>query len=70
MSEKLITSLLLIAGVAAVAYGMLTKNNYVFIAGIIMVVAGYCQIRKGLKRWIDEKHGSEGRDINGQDEKK
>ncbi len=61
MSEKAITILLLIAGAAAVAYGMLTENNYVFIAGIIMVIAGYCLVRRDLKRWVEKRKGSEDR---------
>ena len=55
MSEKHLIIFLLTAGVAAIAYGMLGKNNYVFIAGIVMVVAGYCMIRKDLKKSISRQ---------------
>jgi hypothetical protein len=46
---KIITPFLLIAGAAAIAYGMLRSNNYVFIAGIVMAVTGYLLIRRVLK---------------------
>ena len=55
MNEKIIVVCLLIAGVAAIAYGILMENNYVFIAGIIMVVAGYCLIRKDIKRSLSKQ---------------
>lgn len=50
MPEKIITPLLLTAGIAAIAYGMLRENNFVFIAGIAITVAGYLLIRKHLRR--------------------
>jgi hypothetical protein len=50
LTEKNIILFLLIAGAAATAYGMLRENHYVFIPGIVMIVAGYCLIRKNLKR--------------------
>ena len=50
LPEKYTIPFLLTAGAAAIAYGMVGENNYVFIVGIIMVVAGYCLIRKDLKR--------------------
>ena len=52
MTEKIIIPFLLIAGGAAIAYGMLCKNNYVFIPGIVMAFAGYRLISKGLKKSI------------------
>ena len=55
MTEKNIILFLLIAGAAATAYGMLRENNYVFIPGIVMIVAGYCLIRKNLKRSESKK---------------
>lgn len=58
MSEKILITFLLIAGVAAIAYGMFSGNNYVFIAGIVMVVAGYCLIRKDLKKSIRRQQDS------------
>ena len=47
---------LLIAGAAATAYGMLRENNYVFIPGIVMIVTGYCLIRKNLKKRKLKQH--------------
>ena len=40
---------LLITGVAATAYGMLSGNNFFFIAGILLVTIGYYIIRRNLK---------------------
>lgn len=57
MSEKIIITFLLIAGIAAIAFGMLSGNNYVFIVGIVMVIAGYCLIRKNLKKSISRQQG-------------
>ena len=49
MHENVKIPVILISGVAATAYGMLRENNFVFIAGIVLVVAGYLLIRKNLK---------------------
>ncbi len=57
--KKLIIPFLLIAGAAAVAYGMLMKNNFIFIAGIILVAAGYCLIRKDLKRLLSRQQDAD-----------
>jgi hypothetical protein len=48
--KKIITPFLLIAGSAAIAYGMLRDNNIVFIVGIVMAVTGYLLIRRVLKK--------------------
>jgi hypothetical protein len=53
LPEKIKIPFLLIAGVAATAYGMLMENHYVFIIGIVMVFAGYRMIRKNLKGSIN-----------------
>lgn len=50
MSERKIIFILWIAGVLSIAYGMMWDNNFVFIPGIIMVVAGYLMTRKHLKK--------------------
>ena len=49
MNRKIKIPLLLTAGVAATAYGMLRENNLVFIAGIVMAFTGYRLIRRNLK---------------------
>ena len=50
MPKKIIIPILWIVGVAAIAYGMLKHNNFVFIAGIVTVIIGYLMVRKHLKR--------------------
>ena len=54
LSKKQIPTVLLIAGAAAIAYGMIRQNNFVFIPGIVMAVSGYLIIRKKLKESIIE----------------
>jgi hypothetical protein len=55
LSDKITIPFLLIAGVAAIACGMLMNNNYVFIAGIVLALAGYRLIRKKLKSSLNKK---------------
>jgi hypothetical protein len=49
MKEKTLTLGLCLAGVLAVAYGMIRQNHVVFIIGLILVIAGYLRVRKKLK---------------------
>jgi hypothetical protein len=53
--EKIIISILCIIGISAVAYGMIEKNNPVFIIGLLIVIAGYLMIRRKLKESIQKK---------------
>jgi hypothetical protein len=55
LKEKILISILCIIGVSAVAYGMIDKNNHVFIIGILFVIAGYLMIRRKLKESIQKK---------------
>jgi hypothetical protein len=55
LKEKILISILCIIGISAVAYGMIAKNNPVFIIGILFVVAGYRLIRRKLKESIQKK---------------
>jgi len=55
LKEKIIIISLCIIGVSSVAYGMIEKNNPVFIIGIIFIVAGYLLIRRKLKESIQKK---------------
>ena len=64
MPDKIIILFLLIAGLGVIAYGMIEKNNYVFIIGIVMFIAGYCLIRKKLKRTTNNKSKSENPEKN------
>jgi hypothetical protein len=50
LKEKVLVVTLCIIGISGVAYGMIRKNNPVFVIGIILVIAGYLLIRKKLKR--------------------
>jgi hypothetical protein len=47
--DKLLIIALCAAGVSSVAYGIAQDNDPVFIAGLIMIVAGYLHIRRKLK---------------------
>jgi len=47
--KELAISLLCIAGIFAIAYGMANKNNGLFIIGLVLVVSGYLFIRKKMK---------------------
>ena len=39
-------------GILAVSYGMLTKNNLIFIIGLLFVIGGYLLVRRKLKHHI------------------
>ena len=49
MPKKTIIPILWIVGVAAIAYGMLRHNNFVFITGIVTAIIGYLIVRKKLR---------------------
>jgi len=53
--SRLIIASICAIGVSLVAYGMAFKNDPIFIAGIIVVIAAYLIIRKHLKESL--KHG-------------
>ena len=55
LNEKILISVLCIIGISSVAYGMLKKNNPVFIVGMVFVIAGYLLIRRKLKESIRKK---------------
>jgi hypothetical protein len=59
MKEKAFIFVLCLLGVLGVCYGMANKNHPVFIAGLVLVVAGYLMIRRKLKAYIREKYSSE-----------
>lgn len=52
MTKKIIIAILWIAGAAAIVYGMLQHNNFVFITGIVMAVIGYIMVRRHLVRSV------------------
>jgi hypothetical protein len=47
--EKALIPLLCAFGISAVVYGMVKENDLVFLAGLILVIAGYLRIRRRLK---------------------
>ena len=55
LNEKILTVVICLIGVLAVAYGMIRQNHVAFIIGLIFVVAGYLRIRKKLKESIQKK---------------
>lgn len=64
MPDKIIIPFLLIAGAAATAFGMLGKNNYVFIAGIVMAFTGYRLIRRDLKKSLNRQQDQDAPDTS------
>jgi len=50
--EKYFTIVLCGLGILAVAYGMATHNNLIFIVGLVLLIAGYLTIRKRLKDYV------------------
>jgi len=46
---------LVVLGVAGVIYGMVLQDNPVFIAGIVIGVAGYLLVRRELKESTKER---------------
>lgn len=57
MKEKAFIVLVCVFGFAAVSYGMIEKNNEVFVIGLVFLIGGYLLIRKKLKAWSREKVG-------------
>lgn len=60
MKDKALVLALCFLGVLALSYGMVNKNHPVFVAGLVLVIAGYLMFRKKLKTYIREKYSSEG----------
>ncbi len=50
MINKLIPAVLLAAGAAATAYGMMKDNNIIFITGLVITVSGYLIVRRTIKK--------------------
>jgi amino acid transporter len=55
MREKILTAIICLIGILAIFYGMINKNNVIFIIGVLFVVAGYLLIRRKLKESIRGK---------------
>lgn len=58
LKEKILISILCGIGVSMVVYGMIEKNNPVFIIGILFVLAGYIMIRRKLKESVKKTTNS------------
>jgi len=52
LQQKIITAALCVIGISAIVYGMIKKDNPVFLIGIAFVIAGYLLIRRKLKESI------------------
>lgn len=48
-NEKIFTVVICLIGVLAVGYGMIRRNNIVFVIGLGFVIGAYLRIRKKLK---------------------
>ena len=54
-TEKALIALTCVLGISGVAYGMVEKNDPVFIVGLFFVIAGYLLIRRKLKNRVQDK---------------
>lgn len=54
--SKPVVALLCSIGALMVSYGMLAKNNLVFIIGLVCIVGGYLLVRQRLKKYIRNSH--------------
>jgi hypothetical protein len=54
--EKLLIAVGCGAGIALVAYGMIQKDNLVFLIGIAIVIIPYLAVRRKLKAGLREKN--------------
>ena len=52
MKEKSLIVIICLIGILAVVYGMVNRNNLVFIIGLVFVIGGYLLIRANLKKSI------------------
>jgi uncharacterized membrane protein YjjP (DUF1212 family) len=49
LNKKPFVIIICAIGILAVSYGMLAKNNLVFIIGIVCIIGGYLLVRRRLK---------------------
>ena len=42
MKEKVLTVMLCVIGIAAVSYGMIRENHFIFIIGVLCVIGDIC----------------------------
>jgi len=59
MKEKTFILSVCILGILGVCYGIVNKNQPVFVVGLVLIVAGYLMIRRKLKAHIREKYPSQ-----------
>jgi hypothetical protein len=55
LQQKIITIFVCTIGISTVAYGMIEKNNSVFLIGIAFIIAGYLMIRKKLRESLSKE---------------
>ena len=56
LTEKILIAAGCGLGILLVAYGMIQKNNFVFVPGIVAVIVSYLAIRKKLRAALREKN--------------
>ena len=56
LKEKILVAAGCAVGIFLVAYGMIQKNNLLFLIGIAVVIACYLAIRKKLRASLREKN--------------
>jgi len=56
LNDKVLTTVLCVIGVLAVAYSMIRPNHILFIIGLVFVIGGYLRIRKKMKESIQKKN--------------
>jgi hypothetical protein len=54
--EKIFIAAGCVAGIFLVAYGMIQKNNLVFLLGIAIVILSYLAVRRKLRSALREKN--------------
>jgi hypothetical protein len=50
--SKSLNAVLCAIGILGVSYGMFSKNNLVFIIGLLFIIGGYLLVRRKLKQHI------------------
>lgn len=48
-NEKPFIAIVCVLGISATAYGIASKNNVIFIIGLVLIISGYLLIRRRLK---------------------
>jgi uncharacterized membrane protein len=54
LKKKALVIIIGALGILALSYGMLAKNNLVFIIGIVFIIGGYLLVRRKVKQHLSE----------------